>query len=235
METQSDWFDRGTATGCVVCGRGPTARLRLRRVTGMLNVFRWSSLDAPYCRLDGPAAARRWLGLTIALGPWGVLSLFLASPVAIVYDIVALIRALRLPHPMGRPAPGTVAAKVAEAAVIAELVRRYREAGDDKERVLRAWAELSPKLDPYTRDEVYRMLGGNELQVDDGVGTEVQRPARLPVPPRTDLVEPRPRQRIPRDGANDAPKPGGRKRRVAGYRSTFPPSPPRRSGQAGNG
>ena len=61
---------------CSVCGASPAKILKLRRCVGMLIVWRWWSLDQPFCREHGQEAAKSWLGQTFAMGWRGVIGFF---------------------------------------------------------------------------------------------------------------------------------------------------------------
>lgn len=69
----------------------------------MLIAMRWFSLDQPFCREHGQEAAKSWLGQTIVMGWWGVISFF-ANIVAVLFDVTALAQASSLPPPEKRPA-----------------------------------------------------------------------------------------------------------------------------------
>ena len=82
---------------CRVCGRSPAAFLRIRRAVGLVIVARWWKIDAPFCRTHGEAQAKDWLIQTLLEGWTSVTSFLFMNPVAIIFNIVALVRAKRLP------------------------------------------------------------------------------------------------------------------------------------------
>ena len=89
---------------CAACGASPAQVLKLRRCVGMVVAWKWYSLDQPLCRDHGREAAKSWLGQTVALGWWGLISFF-ANIVAVGFDLVALSQASSLPAPQ-RPRAG---------------------------------------------------------------------------------------------------------------------------------
>jgi hypothetical protein len=88
---------------CAVCGATPAKVLKLRRCVGMVIAWRWVSLDQPFCKEHGQEAAKSWLGQTIVMGWWSVISFF-ANIVAVLCDVTALAQASALPPAQKRPA-----------------------------------------------------------------------------------------------------------------------------------
>lgn len=70
----------------------------------MLVAWKWFSLDQPFCREHGQEAAKSWLGQTVVLGWWGIISFF-ANIVAVGFDLVALSQASSLGPPQ-KPTAG---------------------------------------------------------------------------------------------------------------------------------
>jgi hypothetical protein len=83
---------------CWVCGRGPAQSIILARNTGMIFVRQWESMSPVVCRSHGIRLSARWLGYTLVLGWWGVISFF-ANFFAVGADLRALGRALFMPRP----------------------------------------------------------------------------------------------------------------------------------------
>jgi hypothetical protein len=83
---------------CWVCGRGPARSLSLARNTGMLFARRWEELSPVVCRSHGVRLSAKWLGYTVVLGWWGVISFFM-NFLAVGTDLFALGRALFIPRP----------------------------------------------------------------------------------------------------------------------------------------
>ena len=76
----------------------PTREVTLRRHVGMLILQKFYKVRAHLCRDHGRQEARSWLGKTLILGWWGVISFFV-NFVAVGTDVVAYVRASRLPEP----------------------------------------------------------------------------------------------------------------------------------------
>lgn len=89
---------------CAACGATPAQVLKLRRCVGMLVAWKWISLDQPFCREHGQEAAKSWLGQTVVMGWWGIISFF-ANFVAVGFDLVALSQASSL-GPAQKPKAG---------------------------------------------------------------------------------------------------------------------------------
>ena len=82
-----------------ICGRGPTATIKVARNVGMLVLRRYTSFSAPLCRDHGFEIARNWLLATLLMGWWGLIS-FVTNFAAIATDLRAL-RAARGLAPAG--------------------------------------------------------------------------------------------------------------------------------------
>jgi hypothetical protein len=74
---------------CVICGKAGKV-VHLSRSVGMIFARKWITFDGPLCREHARSEARRWLGLTLLLGWWGVISFF-ANFVAIIMDVGTLV------------------------------------------------------------------------------------------------------------------------------------------------
>jgi hypothetical protein len=83
---------------CVSCGARPAALIPMERNVGMIVLRQQYRTDGPFCRNHAIANARRYLGLTLVLGWWGVIS-FLVNFKMVATDLVALRTAQALPAP----------------------------------------------------------------------------------------------------------------------------------------
>ena len=80
---------------CYICGRGPTAIIKVTRGLGMVLARRDWVYQAPLCRDHGTAIARNWLVATALMGWWGIVSFFV-NWVSVAQDIRAWLTARRL-------------------------------------------------------------------------------------------------------------------------------------------
>ena len=95
MSVSQGSMDASSRTPCAVCGRAPTAPIRVTRNVGMVVLRRSWSYGAPLCRDHGSAIAGNWLVATLLMGWWGIISFF-TNCGAIATDIGALRAAHRL-------------------------------------------------------------------------------------------------------------------------------------------
>jgi hypothetical protein len=86
----------GVASGCAICDLGPCAEVVIRRHVGMIFVQRFYKVKPTVCRAHGIQLWKKWTGLTILQGWWGYISFF-ANIFAILMNLVALAKLLRLP------------------------------------------------------------------------------------------------------------------------------------------
>ena len=93
------WPDPFTA--CAFCGWGPAKRVKFNSVIGIIIWWRWSTVDAVFCRECGTFVYNQEQASTLVKGWWGII-----APVA---NLVAFIgnfaryRAIRnLPEPVGK-------------------------------------------------------------------------------------------------------------------------------------
>jgi len=66
----------------------------------MLFAQRFYKVRPTVCREDGLKLWRSWTGLTLLQGWWGYISFF-ANIFAVIMNLVALVKLLRLPAPVG--------------------------------------------------------------------------------------------------------------------------------------
>ena len=83
---------------CELCGRGPAARLTLRRQVGMVLMMRTYKFNGWLCRDHATENAREFLQKTLVQGWWGIVSFFV-NIFVIATDLVALNKAKKLPPP----------------------------------------------------------------------------------------------------------------------------------------
>jgi len=84
---------------CQMCGRRPARRLVIRRHVGMLLMQKFFKVTPTLCRECGTRTVWEFTSKTLVQGWWGVFSLFIANPFAILMNMVALVQAKRLPPP----------------------------------------------------------------------------------------------------------------------------------------
>jgi hypothetical protein len=87
---------------CAVCERVPTRTVAIERNVGLVFFRKKYRRFDPLCREHGLTAAKKYLGLTLVGGWWGVISFF-ANPLAIAADIRAILAFRRLPDPVAKP------------------------------------------------------------------------------------------------------------------------------------
>ena len=85
---------------CIGCRRTPAAVLGISKLVGMVFVYQSTSLKLPLCSQHGVQGSLKYLGSTLLLGWWGVISFFL-NFLAIGVDVLSLVRALKLAKPQG--------------------------------------------------------------------------------------------------------------------------------------
>lgn len=89
---------RMPASRCWLCGQTPARSITVARNTGMIIMRRWEYMQPAMCRSHGVRLSAQWLGYTLVLGWWGVISFFVNFG-AIAIDLFALGRALFTPRP----------------------------------------------------------------------------------------------------------------------------------------
>jgi len=87
--------------GCEVCDRVPVAPITVRRHVGMIVLQKFYKVNAQLCRDHGRAVAKEYLGKTLLLGWWGVISFFV-NFYAVYTDVRALAKASALEPPVAR-------------------------------------------------------------------------------------------------------------------------------------
>jgi hypothetical protein len=85
---------------CVLCGRGPAAKLWLRSFIGMVIVTRIYADRGYFCQEHGVALAKNHLKRTSTLGWFSFLSI-LGNLVVIPVDLIMLSKAGKLAPPVG--------------------------------------------------------------------------------------------------------------------------------------
>jgi predicted Zn-dependent peptidase len=88
---------------CQVCGRPPAITVLLRRVTGMLLLYRIGTLRRTLCRECGIALFRQVSGTSMVAGWWGVIAYF-ANLVVLALNARQRLRLAGLDAPRGEPA-----------------------------------------------------------------------------------------------------------------------------------
>jgi hypothetical protein len=94
--------DVGASGGCMVCGRGPTAEVKLRSVTGMVLAFRSTTVAGRLCRQCGESVFRQKMNRTLLVGWWGIIAFFFNLYV-IVANLNGRTKIRNLGHPQGEP------------------------------------------------------------------------------------------------------------------------------------
>jgi hypothetical protein len=83
---------------CRNCGRGPAAKLVIRRHVGMLIMQRFVRLEAPLCRDCGMRITKSYTKRTAVEGWWGIISFFV-NWVTLGLNLRAYRKASSLPEP----------------------------------------------------------------------------------------------------------------------------------------
>jgi hypothetical protein len=94
----------GEAIACRFCGATPAVMTTIREHHGMLVLMQNLSLKGPFCRVHGMAIVKRMTIRSLLLGWWGVLSLFVANPLTLIFNGVAWAKIRGLDAPAGQTA-----------------------------------------------------------------------------------------------------------------------------------
>jgi hypothetical protein len=86
---------------CQLCGRGPARRLTIRRHVGMIVLQKFIRITPTLCKDCGRRTIWQYTGRTLVQGWWGLISLVIANPFAILMNMVALLKARSLGDPEG--------------------------------------------------------------------------------------------------------------------------------------
>ncbi|GHH25824.1 hypothetical protein [Streptomyces rubradiris] len=102
-----------TAPSCTVCGVTPAAPVTVRAHQGFIVVMRWQRVTGPLCGLCGIALVREMSTKTLWQGWWGIGSLTIGAPFALLANLRAYRKLRRLQPavplhgtrqvPLGRP------------------------------------------------------------------------------------------------------------------------------------
>lgn len=84
---------------CQVCSGSPAASVVVRQHTGMIILAQWRSARGLFCRTCGTALLRKMTAHTLALGWWGLISLFIGTPFTLITNAGAGRALRRLPAP----------------------------------------------------------------------------------------------------------------------------------------
>jgi hypothetical protein len=144
----------GMGTPCVVCGMVPTRTVTIRTNVGVLFMFRLSKLEKPLCRIHGPKTARQYLGKTLLLGWWGVLSFWVN-----IFVVLSDLKVLGAFH--GLADPGQPGATPARPVALGTFLKNVP--------VLPRQGEWRP--DPFMRHQFRWIVGSSEWSdqvCDDG-------------------------------------------------------------------
>jgi hypothetical protein len=106
--------------GCQVCGRGPATSVDVMQVTGMVVLFRTSTVKGRLCRECATAVARRAISHNLLFGWWGLIAAFV-NLFIVVANVVTLLRVRRLPQPSG----DTVGPRIAPARPVLQTPGPY--------------------------------------------------------------------------------------------------------------
>jgi hypothetical protein len=90
-------------TGCLICGREPTAAVELRANTGMVLTRRHSTIAGRFCRDCGLSLFRKQMNHTLLLGWWGIISFF-TNFAAITKNVSGWLALRSLDPPVDDPA-----------------------------------------------------------------------------------------------------------------------------------
>jgi len=99
LEHSHDGLTFGETHSCESCGRAPARRLVIRRHVGMIYLQKFVRIEPILCRECGTRTVLRYTARTLVQGWWGLVSLLVANPFTIVRNVVALVKARRLPRP----------------------------------------------------------------------------------------------------------------------------------------
>lgn len=82
--------------GCRVCRVTPVAPVTIRAHQGLIFVMRWHKIDGPLCAICGIALVREMTSKTLCQGWWGVGSLIVGAPYALMSNWAAYRKLRRL-------------------------------------------------------------------------------------------------------------------------------------------
>ena len=85
---------------CRLCGATPAVNVKVHEHHGMVILMRHVTYRGPFCRDCGMKVLKRGLTRSLAMGWWGVISLFLGMPFTLLADLVAWLRIRALPAPV---------------------------------------------------------------------------------------------------------------------------------------
>lgn len=91
--------------GCRVCRVAPVASCAIRAHQGFIVLMRWHKVDGPFCAICGVALVRELTTKTLWQGWWGVGSLIVGTPFALLSNWGAYRKLRRLQPAI--PVPGT--------------------------------------------------------------------------------------------------------------------------------
>jgi hypothetical protein len=89
---------------CRLCNSSPAVRVTVHEHHGMVILMQHMRYRGPLCRDCGMKVLRRCTSRTLVMGWWGVISLFVGTPVTLLLDLVAWLRIRRLAVPVTAPA-----------------------------------------------------------------------------------------------------------------------------------
>jgi hypothetical protein len=98
---------------CRLCKSSPAVRVTVHEHHGMVILMQHMRYRGPLCRDCGMKVLRRCTSRTLVMGWWGVISLFVGTPVTLLLDLVAWLRIRRLAVPVTVPAAAAVPAGAA--------------------------------------------------------------------------------------------------------------------------
>jgi len=102
-------MDQAAVLRCRFCGRAPALATTVRAHRGMVLMMQWRHLRGPFCRSCGLQAVKKLTTDTLWQGWWGLFSLFLGAPFALLSNLFAWRKLRGLPEPEGA-APAAAAA-----------------------------------------------------------------------------------------------------------------------------
>ena len=85
---------------CRLCGASPAVNVKVHEHHGMIILMQHLTYRGPLCRDCGMKVVKRCTRRTLVMGWWGVVSLFLGTPITLLLDLVAWLRIRGLSAPV---------------------------------------------------------------------------------------------------------------------------------------
>ncbi|MFD7813259.1 hypothetical protein ACFV6E_09995 [Streptomyces sp. NPDC059785] len=91
------------ATVCRICAAQPARKMTIRQHTGLFIAMEFAKSKGPLCRSCATGLHRQMTAKTMAGGWWSPLSLFVFTPLTLLWNLYVRVRISRLPQPTPSP------------------------------------------------------------------------------------------------------------------------------------